>query len=317
MLSLLKNHPANCAPSKILLVKHILHAARQHVRHKQYYYMQRTAFWLMAALWLLLVSTPVSAGGYRQGITLKKTNASLEQVFRDIEKQSGYQFFYKVSFVPKFKKVDVHVTNVSIEQALEMVLKNQPFTYQIISKTIVIKEKMVIVETAAPVPAGVSGRVVNESHVALAGVSIVVKGSSRGTTTNENGLFELPDVNTTDAVLVITYIGYEEQEIKLNGRTSLTVTLKLNAQRMEDVTVSVSTGYQTLLKGRVTGSFEVLKGDEMNKVAATDYRSRLEGLVPGISVGRNNNLTIRGQGTFSANRSPLVVVDGVPVQIIK
>lgn len=255
--------------------------------------------------------------GDQDGITIKKRNVPLEKIFQEIEKQSGYQFFYKVSMVSKFKNVNVDVKKATIEEALTAILKNQPFTYEIINKTIVLKQKEEQVAAAFGLPdplADISGRVVNESNEPLGGVSVRIKGTQRGTTTDENGLFSLPNVNTAGTVLVFSYVGYEEQEIKLSAATDIAVSLKRSAQNMQDVTVAVSTGYQTMLKGRVTGSVSHIKGEDMNKVAAVDYRQKLEGLLPGVAVGRNNNLTIRGQGTFSANRAPLVVIDGVPIE---
>lgn len=271
---------------------------------------------VLTCLLLTALMTTARNDGDQNGITLKKRNIPLEKVFQEIEKQSGYQFFYKVSMVSKFKNVDVDVKKATLEETLTVILKNQPFTYEIINKTIVLKQKEE--EAAAfglPIPmADISGRVVNETNEPLGGVSVRVKGTQRGTTTDENGLFHLPNVDMTGTILVFSYIGYEEYEIKLSSAADIAVSLKRSAQSMQDVTVSVNTGYQTLLKGRATGSFSHIKGEDMNKVAAVDYRQKLEGLLPGVQVGRSNNLTIRGQGTFSANRAPLVVIDGVPIE---
>jgi TonB-linked SusC/RagA family outer membrane protein len=276
----------------------------------------RKALMVFTCLLLPALTALAKNDGDQDGITLKKRNAPLEKIFHEIEKQSGYQFFYKVSMVSKFKNVDIDVKKATLEETLAVILKNQPFTYEIINKTIVLKQKEEEVATFGPPDplADISGRVVNDANEPLGGVSVRIKGTERGTTTDENGLFTLPNVNTTGIILVFSYIGYEEQELKLNAATDVSVQLKRSAQNMQDVTVSVSTGYQTLLKGRATGSFSHIKGEDMNKVAAVDYRQKLEGLLPGVSVGRSNNITIRGQGTFSANRAPLVVIDGVPIE---
>jgi|GEM_PF-1521471 len=280
--------------------------------------MQRTAVLRTAFCFFLLlcVAFTMRAADDQEGITLRKRNAPLEKVFREIEKQSGYQFFYKTSMVKQFRNVDVDVKEATLEEVLQLVLKNQPFTYEIINKTVVLKQKeeeLALFGEQVPL-ADIHGRVVNESNEPLAGVSVRIKGSRRGTATDADGMFALPNVNAASDVLVFSNIGYEEQEIKLNGRTDITVVMKQRPEHMENVTVTVSTGYQNVLKGRATGSFGYVKGDDMNKVAATDYRQRLEGLLPGVSTGRSNNITVRGLGTFSANRTPLVVVDGVPVE---
>jgi TonB-linked SusC/RagA family outer membrane protein len=271
---------------------------------------------LLACLLLETIASSVHATPAGEGITIKKKNTPLEQIFQDIEKQSAYRFFYKVSLTARFKNVDIDVKDATIEETMRVILKNQSLSYEIVDKTIVITQKneeVIPVQPSSP-PLFVKGMVRNEENSPMAGVSVRLKGSLRGTTTNEKGIFELADVNAAEATLVISYIGYEEQEIKLNNRTGLSIVLKRIVREMEDVSVSVTTGYQTMLKGRATGSFTNLKGDEMNKIASTDFRERLEALVPGLQLGRNNNIIIRGQGTFSANRTPLVVVDGVPVE---
>ena len=137
----------------------------------------RKALMVFTCLLLPALTALAKNDGDQDGITLKKRNAPLEKIFHEIEKQSGYQFFYKVSMVSKFKNIDIDVKKATLEETLAVILKNQPFTYEIINKTIVLKQKEEQVATFGPPDplAYISGRVVNDANEPLGGVSVRIK----------------------------------------------------------------------------------------------------------------------------------------------
>lgn len=151
---------------------------------------------------------------------------------------------------------------------------------------------------------------------AMAGVTIMQKGSSRGTVSDANGNFELsvPD----NAVLVFSMIGYASQEVAVAGRSSLQVTLLESAKGLDEVVV---TGYQTIDRKMFTGSATLLKGDDAKRDGVTDVSRMLEGRVAGVSVqnvsgtfGAAPKVRVRGATSITGDNKPLWVVDGVVLE---
>ena len=157
------------------------------------------------------------------------------------------------------------------------------------------------------------GTIVNDQKAPLAGVSVVVKGTTIGTSTNAMGNFSLEAKE--GATLVITSIGYESKEVILKGRNKLMIALASATGTLNDVVV---VGYGTVKKKDLTGSVAVVNVNDAKKTATYDVAKMLQGQVAGISVhgsgepGGYVQIKIRGTSTFG-NNSPLFVIDGVPV----
>ncbi len=270
---------------------------------------------------LLTVSClQVSAAGFSQSITLSVKNASLESVLRKVKKQTGYDFFYETKLVRQAKNVNLEVKNASVVQVLDLCFEDQPVSYKIADQTIIITEKppaqvqavAVTPLPAPPPPIDISGKVTGENGAAIEGVAVAVKGTNRGTSTNASGNWELKGVDDK-ATLVFSYVGYTSQEIAINGRTSINVSLAPVNTQLEQVVVI---GYGTQRKRDVTGSITTVKGDDIAKMPATNPVSSLQGKVAGLTIvnsGRaGSSPTVRIRGVNSTNNSdPLYVVDGV------
>lgn len=165
-----------------------------------------------------------------------------------------------------------------------------------------------------------TGKVSDSKGVTLPGVSIKVKGTSVGTTTNLDGRYTI-DVPESNSVLVVTYVGYVTQELAVNGRSSLDISLVEDIQGLEEVVV---VGYGTQKKVNLTGSVASVSSEQLEKRAATKSSLVLQGQMSGIQVrqGGGNpasngaSLVVRGQGTFSgAGNNPLVLVDGIEASL--
>jgi TonB-linked SusC/RagA family outer membrane protein len=267
----------------------------------------------LTAVLLLVVSLHVAAKGFSQTLTLHQRNATLTDLFKSITKQTGYSFMYRDELLNKAERVDVSVTNASLKQALDACLQGQPFVYTIVDKVIVIDEKKAAI-AVAPV-ADLRGQVVNEKNEPLPGASVVIKGTTKRTTTNEKGEFLLHEINLQDAELVVDYIGYEREEIKLGGRSSVTVNLKQKNSNLTDVVV---VGYATQKRVNMTGAVSSIGGKSLDDRPVTNVSSALAGLSPGLQVQQASGkpgsdkatLRIRGVGTLN-NSDPLVVIDGI------
>jgi TonB-dependent SusC/RagA subfamily outer membrane receptor len=272
----------------------------------------------LIAILLTAACLQVSAEGFSQQITLSKNNASLKSVLQDIRKQSGYQLLYNADLLQKAKPVSINVKNLRLEEALKLSLNGQAFTFEIADKIILIK----------PVPGDASdlrwralkqitGKVTTAKGESLPGVVITEKGTTNKTATNGNGEFELRNV-ADDAVLVFSYIGYNTQEIATKGATGpLNVSLIESDNKLKEVNVVVSTGYQNIPKERATGSFSFVDQKKLGitNLAGTDFAKGLEGLVPGLLVAPDGRMQIRGASSLKATtREVLIVVDGFPIE---
>ncbi len=276
----------------------------------------------LVAILLTVLCLQVSAEGFSQRITINKSNASLKSILQEIRKQSGYELLYSSDLLQTATAVNLHIRNAKLEEALNQTLVGQNFGYEIIEKTILIKplnptSKNTLRNPVVRVLKVVRGRVVTEDQQALPGVIIAEKGSSNKTATNSDGEFELKNV-TDDAVLTASYIGYETAEIPTKGITkALNIQLKPSNTKLQEVAITVSTGYQNLPKERATGSFSFVDKKKLaiTNLGSTNFAKGLEGIVPGLLIGPKGEMQVRGASSLkAATREVLIVVDGFPVE---
>jgi len=266
---------------------------------------------------MLAFCLQAGANGFTQTVSLRMKNASLQQVFREINRQTGYEFFFRDDFLKKAGKVDVEFQNMPIDKALALCFERLPLNYTVIDRTIVVREKTTEVKPApeAPVAYPVRGRVTDAEGRPLSGATITVKNSDKTTVTDAAGNFSIEaDPGQT---LVITYVGFTATEIQIRqGMPAVRITLSASVSELNAVAL-VSTGYQQLPKERSAGSFATVTNESFrNKSISMNLIDRLEGLVPGLAVGYGRNsdkFLLRGLTSINADRSPLFVVDGVPI----
>jgi TonB-dependent starch-binding outer membrane protein SusC len=269
---------------------------------------------------LLVISLNVHANANAQRITIVVKNASLKKVITSIEQQSGIVFFYDAELLTKANNnITLNISDASLESALEICFRNQPFSYSLVGKTVVLTLKQTKAAVADTLIRLVHGGVADEKYQPIPGVTVHVKGTNNGTTTDVGGDFFLRNV-PENATLVFTSINMKPLEVKLNGREDLTIVMKENVTSLSNITVTANTGYQQIPKERATGSFEVVDSSLFNRVTGTNILPRLEGVVPGLlfdkrvaSDGRLSTISIRGISTLTDNlTSPLVILDNFP-----
>jgi len=160
----------------------------------------------------------------------------------------------------------------------------------------------------------VSGTVIDQTGEPLIGASVIVKGETMGVATNFDGEYSL-SVNP-DATLVFSYVGYDTQEIAVDGRTQINVTMKENSVVLGEV---VAIGYGTVKKSDATGAVATVKPSEIEAGLATSAQDLLVGASPGVVVttsgnpSEGGNIQIRGGASLAASNDPLIVIDGVPM----
>lgn len=166
----------------------------------------------------------------------------------------------------------------------------------------------------------ITGTVTEESGAGLPGVSVIIKGTQRGTTTDENGKFSLvvPDEKT---ILVFSFVGYLSKEIEVGNQTRLTVSLPADTKALEEVVV---VGYGTQKKANLTGAVSTIDSKAIENRPINNVANALQGTTPGLAVTRtggqpgNENIAIQVRGATSANGNvnPLLLVDGVAAPIL-
>lgn len=267
----------------------------------------------------LAVLMQVSATVYSQGpnLTMRLKQASVEQVLDQIESQTKYHFLYRSDYLKGLPKVDVQAENMAVDKILDQVLVPNGLTYEIAEETIVIRRKL---ETKSQVAEEdqeitVKGRVVDEKNEGLPGVNILVKGTTNGTITDFDGNYT---INAEDnATLVFSYVGYLSQEVLVNNRTTINVTMAPDVKALEEIVVI---GYGTVSKSDLTGSVSSLKPADMNPGANASVDQMMLGRAAGVQISQSSSepggglsVRIRGASSINASNEPLYVIDGFPI----
>lgn len=274
----------------------------------------------LTILLIIVTCMNLNAATFGQNITLSAKGASLEKVLSEIEKQSGYTFWYNTNLVKQSPKISLDLKNSSIEQTLETCFKDRPITYTIVQNTIVLKAKApgspdVQLQHANPIV--IKGKVTDAQNNPLAGVTIKVKGTQKATSTDINGGFQVivPDKS---AVLVFSYIGYTQKEVSVGDNTSISVTLTETTNTLNDIVV---TALGIKREKRSLGySAQTISGADMDKVNPPNIATGLMGKIAGLNItqpngveGASTRIVIRGNSNLAGNNQALIVVDNVIV----
>ena len=270
---------------------------------------------------MLAVCLNASANGFSQKVSLKETNAPLDKVFREIKKQSDYTFVYTKALLKKANTVTVNINDASIEQVLEACFYNQPLTYTIFNKMIVIKEKEITPVAVAivtpPPPITISGKVVNDKGEALSGATITEKNTSNATTAKEDGSFSITVANEK-SVLVISYVGFDAQEIVVGNKNTVAVRLVQQTASLTDIVV---VGYGKSSRVNLTSAQSTVSAKDIEKTVNTTLEQAIQGRAAGVYVTQNSGqpgggMSVNIRGISSLGRTqPLYVVDGVQMQV--
>ena len=265
----------------------------------------------LTTFFFLISIMSVTARGYSQHarLNLSLQNASIQELFLEIEKQSEFNFFYKDDQIDVNKMVRIEADNSLIGEVLNEVFKNSGVSYTVVNKVIVITPKKVQqnMQVTGTIRSAATGEI-------LPGVNILVKGTETGTITGMDGTYsiEAPDANS---VLVFSYIGYITQEIGISGRSVVDVILEESLEALDEVIVI---GYGTQKKVNLTGSVSSVNLDKVEYRPVTELSQVLSGATSGITVIQTDaqpgsdaaTIYIRGLNTLN-NSTPLIVVDGI------
>ena len=245
----------------------------------------------LTAVFILAGFLQVSAAGFSQTVTITKDNIPLQKLFREIKKQTGYVFFYNTRLLQKTHPVNIDVKNKSLKEVLDQVFTAQPVTYSIVNKTVVVNERVAMPEPVVTlrdtVPViEIRGKVVDEmSGTPVVGANVVIKGSETGVVTDVNGVFAIRA--KARAVLVISYVGFENQQVTFKEGVPLSVRLKANKDPLADVVI---TGYQQIKKESFTGNAVTVTGEELKRINPTNMLQSIQAFDPSFQVAQSNIL---------------------------
>lgn len=245
-------------------------------------------------------------------ISVKKSSSSIRTILSEIEKSTSYHFLYNDKLVDTDQIISVDVKEKSIADALDNIFEKSNIKYTILEDQIILS----VSETKETKQDSrtIKGIVKDESGLSLTGVSVLIKGTTNGTVTDIDGNFALTNISE-NSVIIFRYVGFLTQEIKVANKTTIDITLKEDAQSLEEVVV---VGYTTQKKADLTGAVSSVKMASLNDMSVSGINSALQGRMSGVTVlqssgapGSGTSIRIRGMGTFG-NNEPLYVIDGMP-----
>lgn len=278
----------------------------------------------LTVLFLFAATLSVSARTHAQNVSISGKDLSLKEVFVQIHQQTGYDFLYDSKEIEKALPVTLNVKDAPVADVLTQCLKPSGLGFVVKNNAIIVKKAETRIfdtpgaEPSAPAePPIVRGRIVNEKGEPIAAASIKIKGSSRGTVSDENGEFALKNVDAND-VLVITVIGYESREFRPGSPNKyLSLQLKPKSSDLKALEI-VSTGYQNVKRLTMAGSVSSIKASELYLNGTSSLEQALQGKLPGLvvinqsgEVGTRQKTIVRGVSTLSGTQDPVWVVDGI------
>lgn len=280
----------------------------------------------LLSVFLFVASLAVSARPAAQTVTLSGKHLSLKQVFSAIKKQTGYVVFSEKDQLAGARPVSLSVDDIALADVLDKALTPNGLTYTIRGKTIFVTrvpvkpkpEELKSNETEEEKTALISGRVTNAKKEPLEGVSVTVKGTQTGTTTNADGRFQLSVPSANNVELVFSFVGYETRTVKAGSLTVFNIVLEETVSDLSDIVV---VGYGSQIRKSVTGAMSVIKTSDLEGLTVSSATEALIGKVPGVQINQNTGvpgaaplIKIRGVGSITAGNDPLFVIDGFPIQ---
>ena len=296
---------------------------------------------IMKMLFILLTAAFLNVGatGLSQTISFSGKDIPLEKVFKVIKQQTGYEIFYKRSVLEKSHSVTIQASNLPVSVFLNEILMDQPLTYSIENKNIVISRRPSAGELTAPgntlsvIPHDIAGFVMDEKGEPIPGATIAVKGTQKATSADASGRFSLPGV-PENSMLEISAIGFYTFTIRIGpgipiplygskGQlindewTSLRISLQRKESPLDEVQIIA---YGQTTKRYNTGNVSTVKGVEIEKQPVDNVLQALQGRMSGVQIiqqsgvpGAGIKVQIRGQNSIRGNGNyPLYIVDGVP-----
>ena len=273
---------------------------------------------LTTVLLLLSVISVFAGNTYSQTkvLNLNMENSTVKEVLQNIENQSEFVFMYSEKLIDVQRIVSLNIKDKKISNILDELFAGTDVDYKVKDRFILLTtpeisgEDLIVQQQRS-----VTGTVTDESGQVLPGVSVVVKGTTQGTVTNDNGNYSLANI-PENATLVFSFVGMLSQEIVVGNQSTINVTMEVSAIGIEEV---VAIGYGTMKKKDLTGSVSSVSSDEIGVVPVERLDQAIQGRSAGVLLRQNTfdpgpgsiSIIIRGLNSINGNNAPLFVIDGV------
>ncbi|MDR1814106.1 MAG: carboxypeptidase-like regulatory domain-containing protein, partial [Tannerella sp.] len=246
-------------------------------------------------------------------ITLNMNKVTVKAAMEKLKNDYGYSFVFESGDVNTRKSISVRLQNKSISETAEQILQGQEVTHEIRDNNIIVRKKSALPNPSATqqnpkIP--VTGTVIDASGEPVVGANIAEKGTTNGTSTDANGKFTL-NVES-GGTLIISYIGYASQDIKIVDNKPLTITMTEDTQALDEVVVT-ALGIKRQAKALSYAAAEI-KGDKIIPGAEVNVMNALAGKVAGVNISTtgtgiagSSRVVIRGNTTINGDSNPLYV----------
>ena len=259
-------------------------------------------------------------------ITISVQNESLREVLQEIERASDYRFFFNETLPGLDQTTSIRLTDASIETTMQQLLANTNIEYRkssdnviaLVARTAVAQPQPTSVAATAQqaTTRSITGTVIDVSNQPIIGATVVERDNpSNGTITDFNGNFTLNVA--PNATLLVSFIGFDTQEVPTAGQTSVRIVLSEDTQFLEELVV---VGYTVRRRESLTGALSTVSGDQLRTITSATVENMLVSQAPGVHVapgssqpGARGAVMIRGRSTLHGNTAPLWVIDGVIV----
>jgi TonB-linked SusC/RagA family outer membrane protein len=262
-------------------------------------------------LFLCILQVTASTSLKGQNINLQVKDQTIKEVFKTIEEQTNYRFFFNDVFTDLNKVVSLSLSNKSIQQVMDELLGASMVSYKILEDNLIVIAPVTELQQLK-----VTGTVTDAaSDEPLPGVNVIIEGTTIGLITDLNGNYSI-EVPNAQAILIFSFVGYNTEKVTVGDKTRIDVKLVPDVKKLDEVVV---VGYGTQKKATLTGAISTLQSKEVTGVPVANVTNSLAGRLPGLVAVTTSGepgydgttLRIRGSNTFKDN-SVLVVVDGVP-----
>ena len=278
--------------------------------HSKRFFIPIRAFIMFVLFSVLTTFTMYASSLQDVRITVQQKNVSLSQVFREIEKQSGFSLLIRNNDVNMNEKVSIDATNKTVEEVLEMLFSGKSLKYEVEGKRITVYRPINRQGRLSNEAPKLKGRVTDVNNEPIIGASVMIDGTTDGTITDIDGYFSL-EIPKGATHLKVSYIGYTAQVVSIGNKTEVNIVMKEDSQMLDEVVV---VGYGTQKKVTLTGAVASIKEAELISTKNENTQNMLTGKISGVRVMQksaepgsfNNNFDIRGMG------DALIIIDGVP-----
>ena len=265
-------------------------------------------------LFLVISLLSFTAKASAQKVSIALDNVKVETVLSAISQQTGLSMAYSKQIVNLNRRISIHVTDVELNQALDKLVSGTNLNYEVKNGKIYLFEKKSTETSTTQQKRKITGTVTDQSGEVIIGANVVEKGTSNGTISDADGNFTL-EISGKEP-LVISYIGYNMQEVTVTNQTNLNIRLVEDTKMIDEVVVI---GYGQQRRSEITTSISKVTSDDFIKGSVKSAEQLIQGKVAGLQVVNSSGdptsdiqMMLRGVSTLSSSTAPLIIIDGIP-----